>query len=147
MTDDHDFISRRRVAHGGATASAHRSCPRSRHGGPNSTRLVPTASERRGKTLFAHLVRRQRTQRPRNIGRLACYSWLMVRSPGEALVPSSLPTAVEAAREAFPGLGWAQGVAERHNRRRGATPRAWSLRQKFKGHRPLFMGFLAPEHS
>jgi hypothetical protein len=75
------------------------------------------------------------------------YSWLMVSSPDEAPVPSSLPTAVEAAREAFLGLGWAQGMAERHNRRRGATPSAWSLRQKFKGHIPLFLGFLAPDRS
>jgi hypothetical protein len=34
-------------------------------------KLVPTASERRVKTLFAHLVRRRRTQRLRNVGRLA----------------------------------------------------------------------------
>jgi hypothetical protein len=30
---------------------------------------------------------------------------------------------------------------------RGAAPRAWSLQQKFKGHRPLFMGLLAPDRS
>jgi hypothetical protein len=47
-------------------------------------------------------------------GSLHC-SELMARPPGEALLPSSLPTAVEAAREAFPGRGWARGVAERHN--------------------------------
>jgi hypothetical protein len=42
-------------------------------------------------------------------------SWLMARPPSEALVPSSLPTVVEAAREAFPSLGWARGVAEQRN--------------------------------
>jgi hypothetical protein len=46
------------------------------------------------------------------------------------------------AREAFPDLCWTQGVAKWSNRRRGAVPRAWSLRQKFEGHRPLFMHFL-----
>jgi hypothetical protein len=39
-------------------------------------------------------------------------SWSMASSPGEALVLSSLPTMVEAAREVFPGLGWAQGMAK-----------------------------------
>jgi hypothetical protein len=61
---------RHRAMHGGATTSAHRSCPCSHHGGPYSTRLVPMASERRGKTLFAHLVHRRLKQRPRNVGRL-----------------------------------------------------------------------------
>jgi hypothetical protein len=79
-------------------------------------------------------------------GSLLC-SCLTASSPGEAPVPSSLPTTVEVAREAFPGLGWAQRVAEQRNRRRGAAPRAWSLRQKFEGHHPLFMGLLAPDHS
>jgi hypothetical protein len=83
------------------------------------------ASERRGKTLFAHLVHRYGLDRDRAMsgGSLLC-SWSTASSPGEALVPSSLPTAVEVAREAFPGLGWAQGVAKRRNRRRSAAPRA-----------------------
>jgi hypothetical protein len=51
------------------------------------------------------------------------------------------------AREVFPSLGWARGVVERRNRRRGGVPRARSLRQKFEGHRPLFMGILAPDRS
>jgi hypothetical protein len=51
------------------------------------------------------------------------------------------------AREVFPSLGWARGVVERRNRCRGGAPRAWSLRQKFEGHRPLFMGLLAPDRS
>jgi hypothetical protein len=71
----------------------------------------------------------------------------MASSPGDASVPSSLPTVVEVAREIFPSLGWARGVVERYNQRRGGAPRARSLRQKFKGHRPLFMGLLAPDHS
>jgi hypothetical protein len=74
-------------------------------------------------------------------------SWLTASSPGEASVPSSLPTVVEVAREVFPGLGWAWGVVERRNRRRGGAPRARSLQQKFEGHQPLFMGLLAPDRS
>jgi hypothetical protein len=68
----------------------------------------------------------------------------MASSPSEASVPSSLPTVVEVAREVFPSLGCAQGVVERRNQRRGGAPRARSLRQIFEGHRPLFMGLLAP---
>jgi hypothetical protein len=75
------------------------------------------------------------------------YSWSTASSPGEAPVLSSLSTAVEAAREAFPGLGWARGVAKWRNRHRGVAPRAWSLWQKFEWHRPLFIGLLAPDHS
>jgi hypothetical protein len=56
-------------------------------------------------------------------GSLLC-SWSMASSPGEAPVPSSLPMTVEAAREAFLGLGWARGVAKQRNRRRVAAPRA-----------------------
>jgi hypothetical protein len=56
-------------------------------------------------------------------GLLLC-SWSMASSPGDAPIPSSLPSMVEVAREAFPGLGWARGMAKRHNRRRGAAPRA-----------------------
>jgi hypothetical protein len=79
-------------------------------------------------------------------GLLLC-SWSTTSSPGDASVLSSLPTVVEVAREVFPSLGWARGVVERRNRRRGGAPRARSLRQKFEGHRPLFMGILAPDHS
>jgi hypothetical protein len=75
------------------------------------------------------------------------YSWLRASSPGDASVPSSLPTVVEVAREVFPSLGWARGVVERRNRCRGGAPRAQSLRQKFEGHQPLFMGLLAPDRS
>jgi hypothetical protein len=100
-------------------------------------RLVPTASEQWGRTLFAHLMHRQLKQRPRNVGRLAPLF----------LVPFSLSTAVEAAREAFPSLGWAQDMVKRHNRRCGAAPWVWSLQQKFKGYQPLFIGLLAPDRS
>jgi hypothetical protein len=51
------------------------------------------------------------------------------------------------AREVFPSLGWARGMVERRNRRLGGAPRARSLWQKFEGHRPLFMGLLALDHS
>jgi hypothetical protein len=47
-------------------------------------------------------------------GSLLC-SWSMTSSPGEAPVPSSVPAVVEVAKEAFPGLGWARGVAKRRN--------------------------------
>jgi hypothetical protein len=47
----------------------------------------------------------------------------------------------------FPSLGWARGVAERRNRRRGGAARALSLRLKFEGLRPLFMGLLVPDRS
>jgi hypothetical protein len=83
------------------------------------------------------------TQRLRNVRRPAPLFLVDGKLPGEALVPSSLPVVVKAAREAFPGLGWARGVDKRHNGRQGAPPRAWSLWQKFEGHRPLFMGLLA----
>jgi hypothetical protein len=56
-------------------------------------------------------------------GSLLC-SWSTSSSLGEALVPSSLPMVVEAAREAFPILGWAREVAKSRNRRGGAAPRA-----------------------
>jgi hypothetical protein len=79
-------------------------------------------------------------------GSLLC-SWSTASSPGDASVPSSLPTVVEVAREVFPSLGWARGVVERCNRRRGGAPRARSLQQKFEGHQPLFMGLLAPNRS
>jgi hypothetical protein len=75
------------------------------------------------------------------------YSESTTSFPGDASVPSSLPTVVEVAREVFPSLRWARGVVERHNRCRGGVPRARSLRQKFKGLRPLFMGLLAPDRS
>jgi hypothetical protein len=48
-------------------------------------------------------------------GVLLLYSWSMARSPDEATVPFSLPTVVEAAREAFPGLGCARDVAKWRN--------------------------------
>jgi hypothetical protein len=79
-------------------------------------------------------------------GSLLCSS-STTSSPGDASVPSSLPTVVEVAREVFPSLGWARGVVEQRNRRRGGAPRARSLRQKFEGHRPLFMRLLAPDRS
>jgi hypothetical protein len=79
-------------------------------------------------------------------GSLLC-SWSMASFPGDASIPSSLPTVVEVAREVFLSLGWAQGVVEWRNRCRGGAPRARSLRQKFKGHRPLFMGLLTPDRS
>jgi hypothetical protein len=79
-------------------------------------------------------------------GSLLC-SWSTTSSPGDASVPSSLPMVVEVAREVFHSLGSARGVVERRNQRRGGAPRAWSLRQKFEGHRPLFMGLLAPDRS
>jgi hypothetical protein len=75
------------------------------------------------------------------------YSWSMASSPGDASVPSSLPTVVDVAREVSPSLGWARGMVEQRNRRRGGVPRARSLRQKFEGHRPLFMGLLTPDRS
>jgi hypothetical protein len=74
-------------------------------------------------------------------GSLPC-PWSSASPPGGALVPSSHPTVLEAAREALPSLGWARGVVERCNRCRGGASRALSLRLKFEGHRPLFMGFL-----
>jgi hypothetical protein len=79
-------------------------------------------------------------------GSLLC-SWSTTSSPSEAPVLSSFPMAVEVAREAFPGLGWAWGMVKRRNRRQGAAPRAWSLQKKFKGHCPLFMGLLGPDRS
>jgi hypothetical protein len=79
-------------------------------------------------------------------GSLPC-PWSSASPPGGALVPSSLPTVLEAAREALPSLGWAWGVAERCNRRRGGAARALSLRLKFEGLRPLFMGLLLPDRS
>jgi hypothetical protein len=79
-------------------------------------------------------------------GSLLC-PWSTASSPGEAPVLSSLPTVVEVAREAFPDFGWAWGLVERCKWCRGTAPRAWSLRQKFKGHRPLFMGLLASDRS
>jgi hypothetical protein len=39
----------------------------------------------------------------------------MASYPGEAPLPFSLPTVVEVAREAFPGLGWARDAAKRPN--------------------------------
>jgi hypothetical protein len=48
-------------------------------------------------------------------GSLLLGSWSTASSTGEAPVPFSLPTAVEVAREAFPGLGRALDVAKRHN--------------------------------
>jgi hypothetical protein len=79
-------------------------------------------------------------------GSLPC-PWSSASPPGGASVPSSLPTVLEAAREALPSLGWARGVAERRNRRRGGAARALSLRLKFEGLRPLFMGLLIPDRS
>jgi hypothetical protein len=79
-------------------------------------------------------------------GSLPC-PWSSASPPGGALVPSSLPTVLEVAREALPSLGWARGVAERRNRRRGGAARALSLRLKFEGLRPLFMGLLVPDRS
>jgi hypothetical protein len=79
-------------------------------------------------------------------GSLPC-PWSSASPPGGASVPSSLPTVLEAAREALPSLGWARGVAERRNQRRGGAARALSLRLKFKGLRPLFMGLLVPDRS
>jgi hypothetical protein len=138
---------RRRAAHGSTTASTHRSC----------LHLVPefqfwrdwSLRHRNDEvrpfllTLCIGGLNRDRTT---SGGSLFC-SWSTESSPGEALILSSLPTVVEAAREAFPGLGWARGMAKRRNRRRGAAPRAWSLQQNFEGRRPLFMEILAPDHS
>jgi hypothetical protein len=79
-------------------------------------------------------------------GSVLCY-WSMASSLGQAPVPSSLPIAVGVARVAFPSIWWARGVAKQRNQRRGATPRAWSLRQKFEGRWPLFMRLIAPDSS
>jgi hypothetical protein len=79
-------------------------------------------------------------------GLLFC-SWSMASSPDEAPVLFSLPMVVEALREASPGLGLAWVTVKWCNRCRGAAPRVWPLRQKFKGHRPLFIGILALDHS
>jgi hypothetical protein len=79
-------------------------------------------------------------------GSLPC-PWSSASPPGGASVPSLFPTVLEAAREALPSLGWARGVAERRNRRRGGPTRALSLRLKFEGLRPLFMGLLVPDRS
>jgi hypothetical protein len=55
-------------------------------------------------------------------GLLLC-CWSMASSPGEAPVPSSLPTVVEAAREAFPVLvgheAWQSGAIDVEVRRLG----------------------------
>jgi hypothetical protein len=94
-------------------------------------------------TLVGGSVHRDRAM---SSGSLPC-PWSSASPPSGASVPSSLPTVLEVAREALPSLGWARGVAERHNRRRGGAARALSLRLKFKGLRPLFMGLLVPDHS
>jgi hypothetical protein len=75
---------------------------------------------------------------------LLLYSWSTASSPGEASVPFCLPTMVEVAREAFPGLGWARDTAKRRN-----NDEVWHLwfdllRQKIEGHRPLFVGLFEP---
>jgi hypothetical protein len=49
------------------------------------------------------------------VGGLLLGSWSMANSPGEAPVPFSLPAVVEVAREAFPGIGWAQDAVKRCN--------------------------------
>jgi hypothetical protein len=79
-------------------------------------------------------------------GSLPC-PWSSASPLGGASVPSSLPTVLEAAREALPSLGWARGVAEWRNRCRGGAARALSLRLKFEGLRPLFIGLLVPDRS
>jgi hypothetical protein len=71
----------------------------------------------------------------------------MTSTPSEALVPFSLPMVVEVAREAFPGFDWARDTAKRRNddkvRRLGFD----LCGKKIEGHRPLFIGLLALNHS
>jgi hypothetical protein len=68
----------------------------------------------------------------------------MTSSPGEAPVPFSLPTVVEVVREAFPGLGWTRDAVKRCNDDEVRRLGLYCLRQKFKGHRPLFIGLFDP---
>jgi hypothetical protein len=102
-----------RAAIGGAIAARRRRKPNPCYGGQNSMRLGPTALQRGAETVCAHLGRRRHAQRPLNVERLAPLALVVGKSPGGASIPSSLPTVLEAAREALPSLGWTWGVAER----------------------------------
>jgi hypothetical protein len=106
------------------------------------------ASEQRGKTLFAHLVRRRLKQRPRNIERLAPLFLVDGKLPWWSS-GSVLPSYDGGGgKRRFPRTWLGTRCGEAMQWRWGAVPRVWSLRQKFEGHRPLFIiWLLAPDRS